>query len=143
MFSGEPRWRIPCPVQASHFAHGQCLMLRRDALLGPKRRGFRGPPNLLICIGMANRKSLRWITLPAWHCRICGSVPVLWHWRTFGARKNDSELRAVKMRCGSVTQSGVRFRVCEFSAGGWIASSQDVLPLRSGPPQPSYTAPGL
>jgi len=53
-----------------------------------------------------------------------------------------SEFRGVKVRCGSVTQNGVRFRVCEFFAGGWISSFQDALPLRSGP-QPSYTGPGL
>jgi len=49
--------------------------------------------NLLICIEMASRRIVHWIILPAWQCRIFGSVPVLWHWRTFGARKNVSALR--------------------------------------------------
>jgi hypothetical protein len=40
-----------------------------------------------------------------------------------------SELHEVRVQRGPVRQSGVRFRVCEFFAGGWSASFQDVLPL--------------
>ena len=58
-------------------------------------------------------------------------------------QENVSELRGVKMQRGRVRQSGVRFRVCEFSVGEWIASFQDAPPPHSGPPQPNCTALGL
>jgi hypothetical protein len=41
-----------------------------------------GAPNFAECIDLyrdGDRKSVPSITLPAWHCRVCGYVPVLRH----------------------------------------------------------------
>jgi hypothetical protein len=52
------------------------------------RRGFTRLRNLLICTGMTSRLTAPQVTVPAWHCRICGSVPVLQHTRrVWGRRK--------------------------------------------------------
>jgi hypothetical protein len=48
---------------------------------GPKSGRLRRSRNLLIWIGMAIHKNVHWIALRAWHCHICGSVPLLWQVR--------------------------------------------------------------
>jgi hypothetical protein len=81
---------------------------------------------------MASRKSVAWITLPAWHCRICGSVPVLWQVRNVWGREGFSELHGVK-------QSAARLRgtPCdsEFAnsllEGGALHSKMCCRPVRA------------
>jgi hypothetical protein len=91
-FGAPFRLRIPLMANASRLkeVHRAC----QSALGFPRLR------NLLICSGMASRNSFLGILLPSCHCRICGSVPVLWHTK-----------RRAKVQCGSVTRSGVRFGV--------------------------------
>jgi len=91
---------IRCSVQASHSTHGKRLTLKGSASRVPKHVGFPRLRNLLICSGMASRNSFLGITLPSCHCRICGSVPVLWHTkrrvgheRTFGITLSESTVR--------------------------------------------------
>ena len=56
--------------------------------------------NLVTGMGMATRESDLWITLVAWHCRVCGNVPVLRHARKmwgkrkrFGIGRNEGAVR--------------------------------------------------
>src|SRR5882724_3064950 len=60
------------PLIANPRALEECIK-KANALSLPTLR------NLLICSGMASRKGVLQSPLPQWHCRICGSVPVLWH----------------------------------------------------------------
>jgi len=45
----------------------------------PKSHVFLKGPNLLICREMTCGKVTCLVKLPGWHCRDCGTVPVLWH----------------------------------------------------------------
>ncbi len=91
-FDAPFRLRIPLMANASRLkeVHRAC----QSTLGFPRLR------NLLICSGMASRNSFLGITLPSCHCRICGSVPVLWHTkrrvgheRTFGITLSESTVR--------------------------------------------------
>src|SRR5712664_2717108 len=119
------------PAQNCYLASPQCYTPRRPSRSGIERR-------LLFPVGAVergyfrSRRQLRTAVF-AVACPFCGTQEK--------CGENVSKLRGVKTQCGSVRQSGVRFPVCEFSVGEWIASFQDAPPPLSVPPQPSCTAP--
>ena len=71
-----------CSIQDSHSFHGYCHAPRRKALRGPKCVGFRSLRNLLICKGIANRRSV----LKSWCQHGAASRVVRWQ---FSGTQND------------------------------------------------------
>jgi len=105
-------FRPRMPLMANPRALGECIR-KANALSLPTLR------NLLTCSGMASQKGALQSRLPRWHCRICGSVSVLWHTgevcatrKRFRiarsesvARRGQAELRAIpslRIRCWRV-----------------------------------------
>ena len=72
-------FRPRMPLMANPRALGECIR-KANALSLPTLR------NLLTCSGMASQKGALRSRLLQWHCRICGSVPVLRHTRKMWAR---------------------------------------------------------
>src|SRR5260221_11907893 len=52
---------------------------RNSAPPMPKSHVFPKGPNSLICREMSFGEATCLVKLPGWHCRVCGSVPVLRH----------------------------------------------------------------
>src|SRR6267378_8669791 len=113
-------------------------MLKRSASRGPRRGGFPRLRNLLICIGMASRKTVLETKLPACQCQPNGRPPAFWRTKELWLGR---ELfgRGVTKVGAAATQNRAQFRAYAFSTEGWTASFQDVPPLRWGLPQPNWT----
>jgi len=81
--------------------------------------------NLLIYIGMASRGNVLSITLPPWHCRICGSVPVFWHLSKWGFR-NWAEWKCSVAR--------LRSGACDSDLANSLLESGSLLPRCAAAP---------
>src|SRR6267378_5914915 len=64
--------------------------------VGQSEEGLRRLRNLLICIGMANRKAVLQIKLPACQCQQDGRLPVSWHTENGDRNGNISEEASTK-----------------------------------------------
>ena len=116
---------LACHSWQTPRALGECIR-KANALSLPTLR------NLLTCSGMASQKGALQSRLPRWHCRICGSVSVLWHTgevcatrKRFriarsesAARRGQAELRAIpslRIRCWRVDRFIPRRAAAPFS----------------------------
>jgi hypothetical protein len=134
---GKRRLRIRRFVQVANSLHGNHLTLRRNCIPRAKVRGFSGLRNLLIVMKMTRRRPF------SISVRQGASASKMVGCQFPGTQKNcvwgERIRRNLRKTNAATTQSRARFRAYAFSTGGSTASLRDVLPLRSGRPQPNCT----